>query len=148
MAKKTKNKEQIEIYIKKSQPLNIQSVCKYCGKGPKFYYRRFGKFFTTPNNIKNISIDNQFSVFKKTTIPSYCPTNEINEMSLDFFFDTKFKGITVNNNLKKCKNQVIYECLTCECFKTEWSFIYKSYENRPDIKQKQARDYFPKKFLY
>ncbi len=146
--KKIKNKEKIFIQVKKSQPLNIQSVCKYCGQGPNFYFQKSGKCFTTLNNIKNISINDNFISFKNSEIPPTCPTNCLDQMSYDLFFNTKFKGITVNNNLKKCKNIIIYECLTCECLRTVWSFVYKSYNNRPDIKQKQARDYFPRKFVY
>ena len=138
------------IQINLSTPFLQRAKCKFCEKGPSYYYCCRNTFFldaTTPQKYMQWVTKHNYRICTDDYLfeePKQC-TQLIN-----LSYQLPYKGYTPT--LHRCRGVQprtdFIEYVICKCGKTTWQFYYRSAKNRPEIINRKCRNNFPKKFLY
>jgi hypothetical protein len=135
--------------VKLSTPFLCKSRCPRCGgEGKKYYWIKNPSLFKSPEALR-IMLESFGKYIKR-----FCTSYYLEDSPKDYKTTSAFKfGQLYNNyNPKVYKNRGVkssnyyVEFLACECGHMSWGFNNESDNSRPELLNRKAKKYFPKKF--
>lgn len=146
---KRKNNTDDIILINLSVPFLQRAKCKFCGKGPTYYY------CVRKRNYLDVRKPLQFMEWVKRHHYRMCSNDYLfddpkNCISLIYFsYEIPYKSYNpALHRVKGIPRNNFREYVGCDCGKTTWGFYYKSAIDRPEIINRKSRNSYPQKFVY
>lgn len=93
------------------------------------------------------NIDKMNSDFYLTEMPVNFDKNTYFSHAVDYKgFNPRFHKNSKYHNHDE--SSVIIDCLQCSCGRTNWAFNETRSKNKPEVKQRRAKNTYPKKYRY
>jgi len=135
--------------VKLSTTFPVRTKCKYClGSPTEYYYIRTPIKWLNPNRIRD-QFDAMKKWLKRLTSDHYLddhPREFVGISSFNFYLPySKFNPALHHKRGVKPVEDII-EILSCDCRRSNWAFVQKAHQNRPDILCREARSTYPHKY--